>query len=117
LLQSIEHPAGRRRDQDIEAGQSERTFDKHARGRAQTASPHEHAAEDFAAALAGDLRRGRLEHGVDRIVLVAEPHFLGLVRGKLDDSTAKLALLTVPKDLVDFDANVLQDHLADVPAF
>ena len=117
LVRSIQHPAGRLRDQDIEQGESERTFDKHARGRAHTASPHEHAAERFAAALANDLRHGRLEHGVDRLVLVAEPHFLGLLRGKLDDTTAKLVVGAVPKDLAEVDVNALPEHLDDFPAF
>ena len=44
----------------------------------------------------------------------AEPHFLGLLRGKVDDTTAKLVVGTVPKDLADVDANELKDYLADI---
>jgi protein required for attachment to host cells len=36
---------------------------------------------------------------VQRIVLVAEPHFLGLLRAELGGETAALVTATVPKDL------------------
>lgn len=117
MLRSLEYPAGRRRDQDIEQGHPQRSFDKHASGRVGTSSPHEHAAEAFAHDLADELRRGRLEHGVERIVLVAEPHFLGLVRAKLDEPTERLVVGTLPKDLVDSELEALREQLDDVRAF
>jgi protein required for attachment to host cells len=112
-----EHPSGRKRDQDIEAASAHRTFDKHARGRTHQESPHEHAAEAFAKELAAELARGRTERGVQRLVLVAEPHFLGLVREELDPPTAKLVAATVPKDLAGADIDVVQAQLGGVAPF
>lgn len=114
LVSSYEHPAGRKRDQDIEAASAHRTFDKHARGRTHQESPHEHSAEAFAKELAGELARGRTEHGVQRLVLVAEPHFLGLVRQELDAPTAKLVAATVPKDLAGTDLDFVKAQLGGV---
>ncbi len=117
LVRSIEHPSGRQRDQDIEAESPHRSFDKHASGRTHQASPHEHSAERFAKELASELGRGRTEHGVERLVLVAEPHFLGLVRQELDPPTAKILATTVPKDLAGADIDVVQAQLGDVAPF
>jgi len=116
LLRSIPHPAGRQRDQDIEANRSARTFDKHARGHTHETSPHEHSAEAFARELAGVLAVGRTEHGVGRVALVAEPHFLGLLRAELDAATDKLVTSAVPKDLIAADDETIRAHLKDVPA-
>ena len=115
LIREIDHPAGRKADQDIEAG-PQRTFDSHAQGHDPRSSPHEHAAESFAKDLAAELLLGRTKHGVERIVLVAEPHFLGLVRGKLDDTTLALVAATLPKDLAKADVEAIQEHVNGVVA-
>lgn len=117
LVRSLRHPAGRETDQDIEADRSHRTFDKHAKGRTHQASPHEHSAQTFAKELASELGRGRTEHGVDRLVLVAEPHFLGLVRDELDRTTAKLVAASVAKDFAGADVDVIQAQLGGVTPF
>ncbi len=113
LVENIEFPSGRGRDESIEGGSSHRTFDSHARGRQQNTSPHEHAAHDFAKELAGELRRGRTDHAVERIILVAEPHFLGLLRAALDEATRALIVASVPKDIAEADLEVIQDHVFD----
>lgn len=115
LVRSLQHPSGRERDQDIEAESPQRTFDKHARGRTHQASPHEHSAEAFAKELAAELGRGRMEHGVEHLVLVAEPHFLGLLRQELDQPTARLVAASVPKDLAAADVDVVKAQLGGAP--
>lgn len=116
LIRTIDHPEGRKADQDIETG-PQRTFDSHTQGNDPRSSPHEHDANAFAKAIAAELHLGRTERGVDRLVLVAEPHFLGLVRQELDDGTKALVVATVPKDLAKVENDAVQDHLNDVPAF
>lgn len=101
LLRSIEHAAGRVEDHDLETG-PRRTFDSHAQGRHAADrgdSLHERSATSFAHELAKLLEAGRSGSGVRRIVLVAEPHFLGLLRAELAGATAALVTATVPKDL------------------
>ncbi|HEX7670523.1 MAG TPA: host attachment protein [Polyangiaceae bacterium] len=114
VVGQFDNPSGRRTDEDIEAGQPQRTFDRHGRGHDPRSSPHEHAAEAFARDLAAELRSGRTERHVDRIVLVAEPHFLGLLRHELDEATSRLVASSVAKDLVKCDAHELEPYVNDV---
>ncbi len=115
LLWSLENPAGRLRDQDIEAGASKRTYDSHARGHDPATSPHEQAAVTFAKELAEELRRERLRGGANRIVLVAEPHFLGLLRGELDVPTGARVIAMVTKDLEHAALDSVAEHVQHVP--
>lgn len=111
LVNNLDHASGKRMDQDIEAGVPHRTFDQHGKAHHDGSSPHEHSAESFAKELAAELRVGRSQKHVDRIVLIAEPHFLGLVRHELDDATAHLVTASVAKDLVKLDVKELEAHV------
>jgi protein required for attachment to host cells len=116
LVQAIENPAGRIQDQDLETG-SHRTFDSHAQGRSardSAASPHQRAALSFARDLAKLLEDARLSGAATSIVLVAEPHFLGLLRGELSAASLRLVAATVPKDLYAEGAHQLTKRIADV---
>jgi len=116
LLRSIENAAGRVEDHDIETG-PQRTFDSHAQGRHAADrgdSVHERAATTFAHELARLLDEGRSRSGVKRIVLVAEPHFLGLLRAELGGATAALVTATVSKDLYAVNVADVLGHLDGV---
>lgn len=116
LLRSFDHPAGRVEDHDIETG-PERTFDSHAQGRYAADrgdSPHERAAVSFAHDLAQVLEEGRSGRGVTRIVLVAEPHFLGLLRTELGGAVGALVTATVAKDLHAVSPSGVLRHLEGV---
>jgi len=116
LLRSIEHAAGRIEDRDLEAG-PQRTFDSHAQGRYAAdrgSSPHERASKSFAHELAKLLEEKRSASGVERIVLVAEPRFLGLLRAELGSATAALVAATVPKDLGGVSSSEVLQHLEGV---
>lgn len=65
----------------------------------------------FAQALANKLDKGCRERSFDRLVLVAPPHFLGLLKGALDDQVHKRLALTISKDLTGFEARELKDRL------
>ena len=93
LVESFEHPEGRKHDRDIEADKPGRVFEKGGVGRHAVGSeelPHERLAHMFAKKLAERLEAGRQAHAFDRLVLAAEPKFLGLLRHELDATTAKL---------------------------
>ncbi len=116
VLKSIDHPAGRIQDHDLETG-PQRNFDSHAQGRHAADrgdSRHERAAVHFAHELAKLLEEGRLTAGVKRIVLVAEPHFLGLLRAELGGEVAALLTTSVPKDLHAVSASDVLRHLGGV---
>lgn len=72
---------------------------------------HELAAEHFAAELASELGAARTGNQVTSLVLVAEPHFMGLLRAALDKPTAALVERTIDKDLVGLSLEAIDAHL------
>jgi protein required for attachment to host cells len=116
LLRGIDHPAGRVEDHNLETG-PQRNFDSHAQGRHAADrgdSRHERAALTFAHDLAKLLEEGRTTKGVKSIVLVAEPHFLGLLRVELGDKAGALVITNVPKDLHAVSSPDVLGHLEGV---
>jgi protein required for attachment to host cells len=117
LVQELSHARGRLRDREVDSDRhgrsSSRTGASHAFG--QPESPHEHDAKAFARELAESLRQGRMEGRYQRLVLIAEPHFLGLLRQALDDVTGRLVAATVSKDLTHVELRQLASHLPELP--
>lgn len=117
LLDEIDHPDGRKQESEID---SDRSGVLHGPGRigGHATSKHqsapEHVAETFAHALAMKLRDGRNANRYAKLVLVAEPHFLGVVRDALDAGTAKVVTATVGKDLAAARTDELAAHLQGV---
>jgi protein required for attachment to host cells len=121
LLDTIEHPEGRARDRDLASDRPGRSFRKDS-GDARRAAmsraegPHDRAVSDFARALADRLRRARVANQYDRLVLVAPPRFLGLLRSTLDGPTAHLVVGSMDKDLAMKNETELVDHLREMVA-
>ncbi|HLA74698.1 MAG TPA: host attachment protein [Gammaproteobacteria bacterium] len=115
-LQEIPHPEGRLKNQDIDSDTDvrARSFDSVGMGRHAT-SPHQEPtktlAGQFAHHLAELLNKGRTSHAYQQLVLVAEPGFLGLLRGALDTQTAGLVVESVTKDLMHVEDRDLPNHL------
>jgi len=104
LVETIEHPEGRLRDRDIDSDRPGRSFRKDSGDPRRAAmsrgeSPHDRAVSDFARALADKLHRARVRNQYERLVLVAPPRFLGLLRASLDGPTAPLVVGSLDKDL------------------
>ncbi|KPK14144.1 MAG: hypothetical protein AMJ62_13730 [Myxococcales bacterium SG8_38] len=121
LTEEIDHPEGRERDRDFDADRPGRSFRKNsadprraAMSRSQT--PHERAVSDFARTLAQKLQHGRMENRYDRLVLVAPPRFLGLLRSALDAPTAQLVVGSLDKDLAASKEADLVERLGEVIA-
>ncbi len=117
LVQEIEHPEGRERNRDIDTDRPGRSFQsadarRSAMGREESA--HERTVADFARKLANKLEHARATNQYDRLVLVAPPRFLGLLRGSLDDVTATLVIGSLDKDLAHSKESELGKQLADV---
>jgi len=121
LLEAIEHPEGRARDRDLKSDRPGRSFRKDS-GDPRRASmsgsegPHDRSVSDFARALAVKLRHARTENRYERLVLVAPPRFLGLLRSSLDGPTAQLVVGSVPKDLASTKVGELLGHVGEVIA-
>ena len=113
-IQDIPHPQGRMQNQDIDTDKPGRVFDSFGEGRHSTSpkqEPTEHIAQQFALELAEMLNKGRLTNAYGKLVLIAEPKFLGVLRAALDKNTASLVIQTVNKELLDVKEEDLAEYL------
>ncbi|MGB5703895.1 MAG: host attachment protein [Polyangiales bacterium] len=119
LVEEIEHPEGRARDRDMASDRPGRAFRKNSSdpsraSMSQSEGPHDRAVSDFARALADKLKDGRVQNRYWRLVLVAPPRFLGLLRSALDGPTAKLVTGSLDKDLAASKTSELVERLDEV---
>ena len=113
-VQDIAHPKGRMQNKDIDADKPGRSFDSSGKGRHAMSTeqePTEHIAQQFALDLAELLNKGRVTHAYDKLVLMAEPKFLGVLRAALDKNTAALVVQTVNKELLSVKEEDLAEYL------
>lgn len=80
----------------------------------QSESPQERAVSDFARVLADKLKDARVQNRYKRLVLVAPPRFLGLLRSSLDAPTTQAILASLDKDLATSQPSELVERLSDV---
>ncbi|MCB0308364.1 MAG: host attachment protein [Bdellovibrionales bacterium] len=114
-LKEIENPEGRLSDSEIEEDRPGRAFDSAGKGRhsmSSEVSPSDHVSKAFANRLADDLNKGRIQGQFQRIILVAEPQFLGFLRAALDKNTLSMVVDTVDRNLVDLPVNQVNDELS-----
>jgi protein required for attachment to host cells len=121
LIEEIDHPEGRERDQDINADRPGRSFRKNSgdprrAAMSRSEGPRERVVSDFARAMAEKLKQGRVENQYERLVLVAPPRFLGLLRSSLDVPTAQLLVGSLNKDLASTKQAELIEHLGEIIA-
>jgi protein required for attachment to host cells len=119
LVESIDHPKGRARDRDLASDRPGRSFRKNSgdprrASMGQSESPHDRVVSDFSRELADKLRQARVQNQFDRLVLVAPPRFLGLLRSSLDGPTSQLIIGTIHKDLATSNEAELIQHLGEV---
>lgn len=114
-VRDVDHPEGRLRDRDIDTDRPGMARDPHVSGMTgfqRQQSAHERDAQRFATELGEILLAARNEHLFDRVVLVAEPRFLGILRAAIDRQTAKMIELGVAKDLASADERTIAEHLS-----
>ena len=114
LLERIEHPAGLRQDREHDSDQPGRTHDRFGAARhalSSEESPRERSAADFARELAARLASGRNAQAFDQVVLVAEPHLLGLLRDALDEPTRRCVGGEIARDLVHVEDRDVWSHI------
>lgn len=117
LLQDIPHPQGRLKNKDIGADKPGRSFDRRGQSRhalANEQEPTAHVAEQFAKQLSSMLDDGRNRQRYEKLVLVAEPRFLGNLRAALSPPTAARVTAAVGKDLGGVEPHNVPKYLDDV---
>lgn len=117
LLREIDHPEGRLKNREIDTDKPGRGYEN--RGGAHHAFEKEresttHVAEQFAKQISGILDEGRNRQAYGRLVLVAEPRFLGNLRSALSRETASLVNATIDKDLGGVESREMAKHLDGV---
>lgn len=117
LLQSLDNPAGKLKNQKIDSDKPGRYADgrqsnRHGYGHDQ--EPTMHIAEQFAKQLVSLLEDGRNRQRYTKLVVVADPRFLGILRAALPSQTSALLAGTLDKDLGSINARELPRHLEPV---
>jgi protein required for attachment to host cells len=119
LVKDFEHPEGREFSQEIRPSSPPGRMQKSKGvGSRSSMEPHtwpkEAEAERFAEFVAHYLDEALAKRAFDALVLVAPPHFLGMLHGTLGKQTAKHLKATVDKDLAMFDFAEIRERLLDV---
>lgn len=118
LLEDIPHPEGRLHDRDIDTDRAAGTtkaegganYPVNGLGNKHTTTRH--VAQLFAKQIAEVLLKGRTHNAYMKLVLVAEPQFLGELRSTLDTSTQKSVDREINKDIYGFNLSQIKEHLS-----
>lgn len=117
-LHDLINPEGRLKEAELAAARPGVAFSSkgHQSGHPmQAPSLTDTAADQFARALADALKGGLDQHDCERLVIVAPPAFLGLVRSHLDRRTEKAVVASIDRDLTREPANAILSRLPKLP--
>jgi protein required for attachment to host cells len=120
LVKEFEHPEGRELSSEISpSGPPGRMQQDSASGGRRTAmqprtTPKEAEVERFAKHVGKYLNAAIAKSQVDYLVLVAPPHFLGVLKSALGRQAAKHLRATLDKDLSTLKAADLRERLVDM---
>jgi protein required for attachment to host cells len=115
LAAKIENPSAGLKGIELESDRPGRSFD--------STSPHRHAMDGerasrrwheqatFARTIVDELENGRNRHEFDRLIVMAGPRMLGLIREALPDAARPLLAAEISKDLVHVDADTLRAYV------
>ena len=114
LKETFEHPEARQHEQFLVSDLPGRTFDSAGQGRhakEEEVGPKKQEAIRFAKEITDYLEQARTRNEIERLVLVAPPQFLGLLRDSLSAKSAALVSQEIHKDLVKLDPLDTRRHL------
>ena len=115
-VEALEHPEGRERIQDLTTDLPGRAFDssgvggRHAMG--TSVDPRQQEAIRFAKLIAEHVRSGCTQGRCDRLLLVAGPEFLGLLREHLDTING-IDISEIGKNLGQYSSHEIRSHLPE----
>ncbi len=120
LVEAFDHPEGRETSREIRPSSPPgRMLQNKTTGGSRSSmvprtTPKEAEAERFAHELSQHLEKAAAKRQFDVLVLVAPPHFLGVLHGALGRQSAKCLRATVNKDLSKLDGVELRERLVEV---
>ncbi len=111
---SLLQPAARLKERELVSDSPGRSFDSAGQGRHAVGSANEHKhheAENFARTIAEQLDSARQGKEFGQLILVAPPHFLGLLRKHMSSQCAAMVVATVNKNLVQHSPAEIGEYL------
>ena len=115
-LETLAHPQSRLHERDLTTDLPGRTFDSAGQGRhamEQKTSPKHEEAISFARQISEQLDSARIAGKFGKLMLVAAPAFLGLLREHLSAETMKQVTAQLDKDFTTLDAAALRNRLPE----
>ena len=109
------HPESRLHEGDLVSDQSGSDGGSVGQGRHvldNKTNPRDTEKTEFAKTLVHRLEAARNETAFNRLVLIAPPSFLGLLRDNLSDEVMELVTEQIDKNLVQQSASVIREHLS-----
>jgi protein required for attachment to host cells len=113
-LAGFDHAASRLYDKDLVSSEPGRSFDSKGYGRHAITSeidPKEHEVEVFAHQLAHHLEQHCEKKNFNKLVVIAPPEFLGILRHTFSEHLNKITAASVNKNLVHETAENIRGHL------
>jgi protein required for attachment to host cells len=111
-VKQFKNPKGKLPNRELDSDRPGKSFASSVGGKAigghqygNRKDSHEVATERFTKELAVYLSKEALKKRYNGIFLVAEPHFLGILRKRLDKKTRDKVLTSIPKDVESFFAH------------
>ena len=112
-VKTLEHAASREKGAELV---SDRPGHSQARGNGHGAynpakTPKEVEAERFALEVVRELNQGRTRNAYQRLILVASPHFMGLINQQVDPHVRQMVTDSIEKDYTKLTEKELAGHL------
>jgi protein required for attachment to host cells len=118
LVRQISNPSGRARTQELVTDKPGRGFEGMGTATRSAMEPrttaHEAAAENFASELAQLLDAEAGKQSFSAVAIVAPPHLLGMIRGRLSRRVQQLLRATLDRDLAHVPERDLRPHLTSL---
>ncbi|MBY0475259.1 MAG: host attachment protein [Nitrosomonas sp.] len=115
-LMTFDNPDARAKQMELSSDRPGRSFDSYGEGRhamATEVEPKEQEQIRFAKLIVDRLEQGRMENAFERLVVVAAPAFLGLLRTNFNAPLSSLLSLEINKDYTSLRADELRARLPE----
>ena len=114
LIKEFSHPESRAKGIELASDGPGHFQSSGARGAfADTTTPKEYEAERFSMELVKALEAGRVANSYQRLVLVASPHFYGLLNSHMGSQISAMVDIHLSKDYTKLAAKELYDQLSE----
>jgi protein required for attachment to host cells len=113
-VKKLEDPKARMHDRDLETDRAGSRVNSGAPGRHGVdgeRSTNKQEQIRFARQIADEIDQGRSNHDFDRLVIIAGPKMLGMIREALPDSNREFIAAEISKDLIQMDAQTIGTYI------